>query len=71
MTLQDTIQALPDNEFRDLKAWVVTTETDRRAAQPAVEEAQAQLVEELWEAKPELKPEAGTVDITPCLLYTS
>ena len=65
MTLQDTIQALPDNEFRDLKAWIVTTETDRRAAQPAVEEAQAQLVEELWEAKPELRPEAGTVDITP------
>ena len=65
MTLQETIQALPDQEFRDLKAWIVTTETDRRAAQPAVEEAQAQLVEELWEAKPELKPEAGTVDITP------
>lgn len=65
MTLQDTIQALPDAEFRDLKAWIVTTETDRRAAQPQIEEAQAQLVEELWEAKPELKPEAGTVDITP------
>ena len=65
MTLQDTIQALPDAEFRDLKAWIVTTETDRRAALPQIEEAQAQLVEELWEAKPELKPEAGTVDITP------
>lgn len=63
MTLQDTIQALPDDEFRDLKAWVVTTETDRRAAQPAVEEAQTQLVEELWEAKPDLKPAyVGTVD---------
>ena len=65
MTLQDTIQTLTDQEFRDLKAWIVTTETDRRAAQPAVEEAQAQLVEELWEARPELKPEAGTTDITP------
>lgn len=65
MTLQDTIQALPDAEFRDLKAWIVTIETDRRAAQPAVEQAQAQLVEELWEAKPELRPDAGTVDITP------
>ena len=63
MTLQDTIQALPDQEFRDLKAWIVTTETDRRAAQPAVEEAQAQLVEELWEQQPDLKPAyAGTVD---------
>ena len=63
MTLRDTIQALPDTEFRDLKAWLVTTETDRRAAQPAVEEAQAQLVEELWEQQPELKPQfVGTVD---------
>ena len=65
MTLQDTIQTLTDSEFRDLKVWIVTTETDRRAALPQIEEAQAQLVEELWEAKPELKPEAGTVDITP------
>ena len=63
MTLQDTIQSLSDTEFRDLKAWVVTAETDRRAAQPAVEEAQAQLVEELWEQQPELKPAyVGTVD---------
>ena len=63
MTLQDDIQALPDPEFRDLKAWIVTTETDRRAAQPAVEEAQAQLVEELWEQQPGLKPQfVGTVD---------
>ena len=63
MTLQDTIQALPDEEFRDLKAWIVTTETDRRAAQPAVEAAQAQLVEELWEQQPDLKPQfVGTVD---------
>ena len=63
MTLRDTIQALPDAEFRDLKAWMVTTETDRRAAQPAVEEAQAQLVEELWEQQPDLKPQfVGTVD---------
>ena len=63
MTLRDDIQALPDPDFRDLKAWIVTIETDRRAAQPAVEEAQAQLVEELWEQQPELKPQfVGTVD---------
>lgn len=65
MTLQTDIQALTDDEFAQLKAWIVTTETDRRAALPAIEEAQAQLVEELWEAKPELKPEAGTTEITP------
>lgn len=63
MTLQDTIQALPDTEFRDLKAWIVTTETDRRAAQPAVEQAQAEIIAELWEQQPDLKPQfVGTVD---------
>ena len=65
MTLQTDIQALTDDEFAQLKAWIVTTETDRRAALPAIEEAQAQLVEELWEARPELKPVAGTTEITP------
>ena len=63
MTLQDEIQALPDQEFRDLKAWIVTTETDRRAAQPAVEQAQAEIIAEVWEQQPDLKPAyAGTVD---------
>lgn len=60
MTLKDTIQALPDDEFRDLKAWVVTTETDRRAAQPAVEQARAEDTQKLWEAHPELKPKFET-----------
>lgn len=63
MTLQDTIQNLTDDEFRDLKAWIVTTETDRRAAQPAIEEAQAEIMAEVWEAQPDLKPAyVGTVD---------
>ena len=63
MTLQDEIQALPDQEFRDLKAWIVTTETDRRAAQPAVEQAQAEIIAEVWEQQPDLKPQfVGTVD---------
>lgn len=63
MTLQTEIQNLPDTEFRDLKAWIVTTETDRRAALPAVEEAQAEIMAEVWEAQPDLKPAyVGTVD---------
>ena len=63
MPLQDTIQALPDTDFRDLKAWIVTTETDRRAAQPAVEQAQAEIIAEVWEQQPDLKPQfVGTVD---------
>ena len=65
MTLQDTIQALPDQEFRDLKAWIVTTETDRRAAQPAVEEARAEDTQKLWEAHPELKPAFKTEEDIP------
>lgn len=57
MTLQDTIQQLTDQQFRDLKAWVVTTETDRRAAQARVEQAQADLVTELQDAGKLDKPE--------------
>ena len=65
MTLHDTIQALPDPEFRDLKAWIVTTETDRRAAQPAVEQARAEDTQKLWEAHPELKPAFKTEEDAP------
>ncbi|MEK0056836.1 carbohydrate-binding protein [Corynebacterium sp. KPL2825] len=28
MTLQDTIRALPDEEFAQLKSWIVTIETE-------------------------------------------
>ena len=65
MPLQDTIQALPDPEFRDLKAWIVTTETDRRAAQPAVEQARAEDTQKLWDAHPELKPAFKTEEDVP------
>lgn len=60
MTLQDDIQALSDDDFRDLKAWIVTTETDRRAAQPAMEQAQADIVTEPQDAGKLEKPEAAT-----------
>lgn len=65
MTLQDTIQTLPDQEFRDLKAWIVTTETDRRAALPQIEEARAEDTQKLWEAHPELKPAFKTEEDAP------
>lgn len=66
MTIQDQIQALPDSEFVELKAWIVTTETDRRAALPAVEEAAreakaevvAEVAEKLAEKDTKLKPPA-------------
>lgn len=62
-TLKQQVQALTPGEWQTFLAWVVTAETDRRAAQPAVEEAQAELVEELWEQQPGLKPQfVGTVD---------
>lgn len=57
MTLKDNIKALPDEDFAQLKAWIVTTETDRRAALPAVEQARAEDTKKLWDAHPELKPE--------------
>lgn len=60
MTLQDTIRALPDEEFAQLKSWIVTAETDRRAALPAVEQAQADIVTELQDAGKLEKPEVAT-----------
>ena len=37
--LQDQIKKLTDTEFQQLSSWVVTEEKDRRAAQPAIEQA--------------------------------
>lgn len=63
--LQIQIAQLTPEEWQELLGWVTGTERARRDAQPAVEEAQARLVEELWEARPDLKPETGTTEITP------
>ena len=61
--LKDQVQALGPEQWQTFLAWVVTTETARRDAQPAVEAAQAEIMAEVWEAKPELKPAyVGTVD---------
>ncbi|WKE50328.1 hypothetical protein J8244_09360 [Corynebacterium tuberculostearicum] len=56
--LQDQIKQLDDAQFQQLMAWVVTAEKDRRAAQPAVEKAQAEIITELQDAGKLEKPEA-------------
>lgn len=58
--LQDQIKQLDDTEFQQLLAWVVTPERKRRAAQPAIEQAQADIVTELQESGKLEKPEAVT-----------
>lgn len=63
--LKTQVEALAPEQWGEFLGWVVNTERARREALPAVEAAQAKLVEELWEARPELKPEAGTTEITP------
>lgn len=61
--LKQQIRDLTTEDWHTFFYWVVNEERARRDALPAVEEAQAQLVEELWEARPELKPAyVGTVD---------
>jgi len=60
VTLKDNIKSLSDGEFAQLKAWIVTTETDRRAAQPAVDKAQSDIVTELQESGKLEKPESVT-----------
>lgn len=58
--LQDQIKKLDDTEFQQLKSWVVTVEENRRAAQPEIEQAQADIVTELQEAGKLEKPEVAT-----------
>lgn len=58
--LQDQIQQLDDAQFQQLLAWVVTPERERRAAQPAIEQAQAAIVTELQDAGKLEKPKVAT-----------
>lgn len=58
--LQDQIKKLDDAQFQELLAWVVTPERERRAAQPAIEQAQADIVTELQDAGKLEKPEVAT-----------
>lgn len=58
--LQDQIRQLDDTQFQQLKSWVVTVEENRRAAQPEIEQAQADIVTELQDAGKLEKPEAVT-----------
>lgn len=58
--LQDQIKQLEDTQLQQLMAWVVTEEKDRRAAQPAIEQAQAEIITELQDAGKLEKPEAVT-----------
>lgn len=58
--LQEQIKRLEDTQFQQLLAWVVTEEKDRRAAQPAIEQAQAEIITELQDAGKLEKPEVAT-----------
>lgn len=59
---QDQIRQLDDTEFQQLLAWVVTPERERRQAQPAIEQAQADIITELQDAGKLEKPESVTED---------
>lgn len=65
MTIKTDIQQLPDTDFEELKRWVLNDESQRRATAQIAEQAEAELLEQLWEARPDLKPATGTTDITP------
>lgn len=63
MTIKQQIQELSDTEFEELKRWVLNDESQRRATITVVEQAEAEIMAEVWEAKPDLKPAyVGTVD---------
>lgn len=64
-TLQHEIMGLPDDQWDEFFTWVVNTEYKRRQAMPQIEQAQAEIMAEVWEQQPELKPEftTGTTDL--------
>ena len=64
MTLQDDIKNLPAQDFATLKTWIVTTETDRRAATPLAEEAKAAIITELRQTGAVPTPPATTTPPT-------
>ncbi|WP_066527114.1 hypothetical protein [Corynebacterium bouchesdurhonense] len=66
-TLKQQVQELTPDQWTEFLGWVTGVERARRDALPLIEEAQATLVEELWEARPELRPETGTTEITPAV----
>lgn len=67
--LKQQVMELAPEAWEAFIGWVVGPERDRRNAMPAVEAAQAEIMAEVWEAQPELKPAfVGTVDSeTPTL----
>lgn len=60
--LQTKIRALSDADFRDLKTWVITTEADRRAQEPAVRAGQQEIIAGLQDSGVIPKPEFTDTD---------
>lgn len=62
-TLKQQVRDLSPEEWKEFVGWCVTTETKRRDTLPAVEQAEEEIMAEVWEQKPDLKPAyVGTVD---------
>lgn len=58
--LQKQVQALDAEDWQTFLNWIVGDEHERRQAQPAIEQAQADIVTELQDAGKLEKPEAAT-----------
>lgn len=64
--IYDQIRELSEQDFRELKAWILLTETDRRAQEPAVRAGQQEIIAGLQEAGTLPKPEyTNTEDVKP------
>lgn len=56
-TIYDQIRGLSEQDFRDLKTWVITTETTRRAQEPAVRAGQQEIIAGLQDSGVLPRPE--------------
>lgn len=61
-TIHDQIKTLNDQDFRDLKTWIITEETTRRQQEPAVRAGQQEIITGLQDEGKLPKPDYTDTD---------
>lgn len=60
--IKQQIRDLNPADWQDFLTWVVRTEKPRREAAPEVEAGRAELIEEVWQAHPDTRPDYAPSD---------
>lgn len=60
--IKNSIRQLGDQDFRELRAWVITEEASRRREEPAIRRGQQEIISELQDSGKIPKPEYANVE---------